>query len=66
MNDQIVTFISVGEIGGMQVVPVKTFLAQFPESWQNLIQQGFSFYLDSDNHALQPDEALLRLRMVIS
>lgn len=65
MHEQIVTLIALGEIGGMQVLSVDSFLSQFQQSWQSLILRGCSIYIDSSGQALAPAEALIRLQAAL-
>lgn len=61
-KDRIVTMIAIGELGGMQAVEPNAFVALFPDSWQERLRVGLSFYIDALGQALAPEEALRRLQ----
>lgn len=65
-GDRIVTFVSLGDLGGVQVMSRSEFLNLYPDSWQDLLQSGLSMYIATNGKLLAVDEARQHLQQLIS
>lgn len=65
-GDRIVTFISLGDVGGVEVMSRGEFLQRFPESWQDLLASGLSMYISTQGKLLAVDEARQHLEQLVS
>lgn len=65
-GDRIVIFISMGEIGGVQVLSRAEFLAQYPDNWRELLNNGLSMYIGANGRMMSVNEAEQHLNQLVS
>ncbi|MEZ0367779.1 MAG: hypothetical protein ACAI44_01695 [Candidatus Sericytochromatia bacterium] len=64
-GDRIITFISKGETGSVRVMSRSEFLAQFPDTWKEMLQSGLSMYIGTNGQMLAFDEAKQHLQNLV-
>ncbi|PKL75169.1 MAG: hypothetical protein CVV27_16765 [Candidatus Melainabacteria bacterium HGW-Melainabacteria-1] len=60
-EDQILTFVSIGDMSGGNLLSRRDYLTQHAECWQELLHSGLSMYLCANGETLAADKAVLRL-----
>jgi len=56
--DHIITTVAIGDMSGGNLLSPDAFLAQYPQSWQELLKTGMSKYIRADGLPLSRKEGL--------
>lgn len=56
--DHIITTVAIGDMSGGNLLSREAFLAEYPQSWQELLRTGMSKYIRADGLPLSRKEGL--------